>query len=277
MISSPPLHVLPLIELLDYKLLDLLGDLSPVEWHAPTIASKWCVKDIASHLLDGNLRGLSQSRDRYFPSANHFDTTDDLIQYLNAMNHRWTDAAMRLSPQLLIDLLGYTGTAYYHHLVRLDPWAEAIFSVAWAGQTSSPNWFHIAREYTEKFLHQQQIRDAVNKPGIMTPEFFYPYISTLVYGLPHTFRQVDAAGGTVVRLIIESECGGSWYLARDKGTWQLISNPSEPITATATLDPDTAWKLFSKSWRPAMVMDKVKLDGDLGLARQVLEMVSVMA
>ena len=46
--------------------------------------------------------------------------------------------------------------ATYHkqflkHLQALKPFDKAIFSVAWAGQDESENWFHIAREYTEKF------------------------------------------------------------------------------------------------------------------------------
>lgn len=56
----------PLFNLLNQKLIELLISLNEQEWHAPTIAKLWSVKDIAAHMLDTNIRGLSFSRDQYF-------------------------------------------------------------------------------------------------------------------------------------------------------------------------------------------------------------------
>jgi len=41
--------------------------------------------------------------------------------------------------------------------------------------------------------------------------------------------------------------------------------------------PDTAWKLFSKSWTPQQVNDKVEIWGDRNLGEKVLQIVGVMA
>lgn len=98
----------------------------------------------------------------------------------------------RVSPTILIDLLESSGKEYIEHLATLPPFENARFSVAWAGQDASPNWFHIAREYTEKFLHQQQIRDAVNKPGILTAEFFGTFMEIVIQAFPHAFRNMEA-------------------------------------------------------------------------------------
>ncbi|WP_281171863.1 hypothetical protein [Eisenibacter elegans] len=43
------------------------------------------------------------------------------------------------------------------------------------------------------------------------------------------------------------------------------------------MSPETAWKLFSKSWKPAQVQDKVLIEGDFALAMQALQLVGVMA
>lgn len=80
----------------------------------------------------------------------------------------WTQATPRLSPTILIELLTTTGEQYTAHLRELNPFDNAVFPVVWAGAEISPHWFHITREYTEKFLYQQQIRDPVNKQGLMT-------------------------------------------------------------------------------------------------------------
>jgi hypothetical protein len=45
----------------------------------------------------------------------------------------------------------------------------------------------------------------------------------------------------------------------------------------AEWDRQTAWKLFSKSWKPEQVIDKIKITGNFTLAQQVLNIVAVMA
>ena len=84
-----------------------------------------------------------------------------LMAYLNQLNAEWMTAARRLSPAALTELLATSGAEYTQFLATLDPWAPAIFAVGWAGESESQNWFHIARDYTEKWHHQQQIREAV--------------------------------------------------------------------------------------------------------------------
>ena len=75
------------------------------------------------------------------------------------------EGARQASAPAPLDLLAVTGPqdAAYHG--SLDPHAPALFNVAWAGEQTSPNWFDIGREYTERWHHQQQIREAVGAPG----------------------------------------------------------------------------------------------------------------
>jgi hypothetical protein len=263
---------------LEYELLELLKSLTVEEWHMQSVAKRWKVKDIVSHLLDGNLRGLSMSRDGYFGmKAEGVDSYEDLVNFLNQMNMSWTLVMERLSPQVLISLLEVSGKEYIAHLQTLDLFENAIFSVAWAGQDYSPNWFHIAREYTEKFLHQQQIRDAVGKQGIMTKELFYPFIDTLMFGFPYAFRNVSAGQGAVVSIEISTAIGGIWNIIKMEEGWRLDRTSHLEAQAKVLIDPDTAWKLFSKSWQAEDVMDKVSFFGDFSLGRHVLDIVSVMA
>ncbi|HEX3202686.1 MAG TPA: hypothetical protein VHW42_12245 [Actinomycetes bacterium] len=37
--------------------------------------------------------------------------------------------------------------------------------VSWVGPDPAPNWLDVAREYSERWTHQQQIRDAAEIPG----------------------------------------------------------------------------------------------------------------
>ena len=182
----------------------------------------------------------------------------------------------RVSPGMLVLLHEATGKSFCEYYASLDPFAPSPFSVAWAGEDESPNWMHIAREYTEKWLHQQQIRDAVQQPGLLTREFFYPFINVFMRGLPPTYRAVAADTGTVVQLTIPTEIGGSWYLMKADDGWRL-TDTAALATAEVTIPPDLAWRLFSKSIRPEQVRGQVEIKGNEKLGEIALTMVSVMA
>lgn len=275
-----PIPVQHLFKPLDDLLISLLESLSVEDWNKHTVAKAWTVKDVASHLLDGNIRTLSIQKDKYYgdkpPVSNSYT---DLVGWLNGLNADWVKASKRISPDVLILLHKATGdltTAYYESLNLADP---AVFAVSWAGEAESLNELHVARDYTEKWHHQQQIREATGRDGIMTREFFYPVIDTFLRALPHTFRKVGAPLNTVIKINITTQLGGNWYLQKHAGDWQLFKD--EPVgiipAAGVSISPQTSWKLFSKSLRPEAIRGSVELTGDTRLGEQVLQMVSVMA
>jgi uncharacterized protein (TIGR03083 family) len=273
-----PIETVHLFSVLDELLIELLNSLTEEEWNAQTVAKKWTVKDIAAHLLDGNLRGLSISRDLFFgEKPENINSYADLVSFLNQLNMNWTNAAKRLSPTVLINLLETTGRQYTEHLQTLKPFENAVFSVAWAGEETSLNWFHIAREYTEKFLHQQQIRDAVGKQALLNQALFLPFISTFMYALPHTYKNANAENGTIVTLIVDTEIGGEWSIIKKDEIWEFINSTDLKPTATLKINPNDAWLLFSKGMTPEDAKDKVEITGDKKLAEIALNIVAVMA
>lgn len=276
--SQIPLDVRHLFKPLDEKLIALLETLSDEEWNKQTVAVKWKVKDVASHLLDGNLRTLSIQRDGYYgeePVGVH--DFQELVNWLNRLNADWVKATHRISPRVLIHLHKVTGPQVSEYYASLDPWKEAVFAVDWAGEKTSYNWMHLAREYSEKWHHQQQIRDATSRDGIMNREFFHPAISTFFFALPHTFRRVEAPAGTLIHAKISGDAGGDWYMVKGQDQWQLIAKPTGEISATVVVPKEISWKLFSKSIRPKEIRSKVEISGDQILGEKVLGMVSVMA
>ncbi len=272
-----PVDVVHLLPALDEKLITLLESLTDEEWQKQTIAKLWTVKDVAAHLLDGNVRIPSMLRDGYFGEKADVQTYEELVQFLNRLNADWVKAMKRVSPKMLIYLHKATGNLFSDYYASLDPFEKSGFPVDWAGEKESKNWMHIAREYTEKWLHQQQIRDAVGKPGLMTREFFYPFINTLMFALPYTFRNAVAEESAMVKMNISGTIGGSWFVKRVEAQWQLVKEEDTSPTSEITIDPDTSWKLFSKSLRRADVMDKVIIKGDQQLGAVALNMISVMA
>ncbi|MES2373575.1 MAG: maleylpyruvate isomerase N-terminal domain-containing protein [Bacteroidota bacterium] len=275
--SNIPIDVVHLLPVLDEKLIPLLKSLTPEEWQQQTIAKLWTVKDVATHLLDGNIRILSMLRDDYHGESPNIHSYQDLLDYLNGLNADWVKAMKRVSPTMLILLHEATAKAYCDYYASLDPFGKSGFAVDWAGEQESKNWMHIAREYTEKWLHQQQIRDAVNQPGLMTKDLFYPFINIFMQALPYTFREVPVEVQTVIQIVITGEIGGSWFLSGKENKWVLDKSNTATPSTIVSIDPDIAWRLFSKSIRPEQVMNSILITGNRQLGEKVLSMVSVMA
>jgi uncharacterized protein (TIGR03083 family) len=276
-VHPPPIETLPLFPVLDELLLDLLHSLTPGDWQRPTLARLWTVKDVAAHLLDGNLRTLSMLRDGYFGEAPEAFDYASIVAYLNRLNADWVWAARRLSPAVLIELLAQSGAEYTAYLRTLDPWAPATFAVAWAGETTSLNWFHIARDYTEKWHHQQQIREAVGQTApLLTPILFRPFMETMVRGLPHAYRAVAALVGTRVQLVAGPETGDAWQLELTAHGWALARQLLAAPATTVTLPPETAWKLFTKGISATEARQHAEIAGDETLAAPVFGLVAVM-
>ncbi|GAB2849231.1 maleylpyruvate isomerase N-terminal domain-containing protein [Hymenobacter ruber] len=277
MSQALPIETLPLFPELDHLLLELLQSLTPADWQRPTLARQWTVKDIAAHLLDGNLRTLSMLRDGYFGEAPNDFSYTGMVAYLNRLNADWVRAARRLSPAVLIDWLAQSGAEYTAYLNTLDPWGPAPWPVGWAGESESLNWFHIARDYTEKWHHQQQIREALGQSApLMEPALFRPFIETMMRGLPHAYRAVAAPVGTVVRVVISGNAGGVWELNRAAEGWHLQPPGAAAPAATLTLAPADAWQLFTKGLGAAEARERAQVAGDENLVLAALRMVAVM-
>jgi uncharacterized protein (TIGR03083 family) len=259
-------------------LIDLLRSLRPEDWYKQTTAPKWLVKDVAAHLLDTNMRDIAAANNYTGTPPQNINSYQDLVDYLNELNAVWVKAMDRVSPQQLIDLLESTGPGYHQYLESLPLFEKARYAVSWAGEEESENWFHIAREYTEKWHHQQQIRDAVGKPGIMHRELFYPCIDTFMRALPHTYRDVTATDKTLAKITVSTDAGGDWYIQYQSGKWVMIGNAEAGIPdASVTLTPDTSWKLFTKGMTAADAIAKSELTGEQTFTRPLFGMLSVMA
>lgn len=273
-----PIKTVHLFPILDQKLIELLKSLSADDWNKPTLAKLWTVKDIAAHLLDGNIRVISSSHQfTGDPPTNPINSYSDLVDFLNGLNATWVKAMRRVSPQLLTELLETTGKQYSEIMAKADLFAPAPFSVAWAGEEHSVNWFHIAREYTEKFHHQQQIREAVGKQGIITAKLFYPCIDTFMCGLPHSYRTVIANTGGLVQIKITGEAGGNWFLLKMTEGWTLTKNAGSIPDTIVTLSPDIAWKVFTKGIDPQTALAASEISGNINLGENLFNMVAVMA
>ena len=139
----------------------------------------------------------------------------------------------------------------------------------------------VARDYTEKWHHTQQIFDATGRPStILTRRLAHPCLDTFMRALPFTFQAVEADRGSVVMVAVTGEAGGNWYVERREGGWEQTPEPPRAAAATVTMSQDTAWKLVTKRRSREATRQQfpeVRFEGDEALGLHVLDMVSVMA
>jgi uncharacterized protein (TIGR03083 family) len=206
------------------QLLALLAGLAEDDWARPTAAPRWSVKDVTAHLLGGDIGILSRGRDFFSPPSRKVGTYSELVDLVNRLNEEWVVAARRMSPRLLRELLALIGSEVEAYFSSLD--LKAIGGpVSWAGPDPAPMWFDIAREFTERWHHQQQIRDATGQPPLYDPYFLSPswirlcepYLTVSATPLPQKERWSDW------RFQVTLAVAGFWLGLRTHGN--LRSNP----------------------------------------------------
>jgi len=128
----PPLDVRPELRTEREELLELVASLSQEEWLMPTPATRWCVRDVALHLLDDDLGWLSRGRDAdmasLIPMGGDYRR---FVQALDDKNQRWVDAASGLSRRVVGNLLAWSGAEVARYYDTLDLAEPA--GVLWAG------------------------------------------------------------------------------------------------------------------------------------------------
>ncbi len=266
-------HLYPQLEQL---LIELLRSLSADEWEQPTLAPAWRVKDVAAHLLDTQLRRLSLARDGYAPEAPAITSNADLVAFINRLNAAGVAQYRQLSPRVLISLLEVAARECSEHFQALDPFAKAAFAVSWAGEAESENWFDSAREFTERWHHQQQIRLAVNKPGIMTRALYRPVLAAFMRALPFHYRQIERAPGALAQFDVTGDCGGTWYLFLEPEGWKLSAEPARERLTHVSIPQEIAWRIFTKGIDRQNASAQISVNGDRELGMHVLSMLAII-
>jgi len=274
-----PLLVADRFAPLGRDLIALLRSLSGEQWRLPTVAGSWTAQDVAAHLLDTACRRLSGLRDHHTPPPPEraIDGYGSLVTFLNGLNAQWVSAFRRISPRLLTDFLELVEPPHAEAMLRVDPWAPAL-GVAWAGEDASPGWFDTARELTERWHHQQQIRLAVGAPPLDDPWLSEPIFDTFIRALPHGYRNATAPAGTTLAVRIEGRKAYAYTLkARDGGGWDVLSGEAEAPAARIVLAEEPAWLLFTKGLRGEAARRRAVVEGDAVLAEGFFEILAVMA
>ena len=264
----PPTDVREALAVQRTRLISFLDSLDRDQWAERTVAPDWSVKDISLHLLDVDLSWIARGRDH--DRSGMIDVPADheaFVLGLAERNQRWVNGTRNLSPRLIIDLLRWSGQELAGYLDSLD--LSAASSVYWAGDV--PLWFDLAREFTERWVHERQMREAVldvtDRSG---DEHIGLVLRTFIWAFPHQYR-ADAKTGTVVALEVVSV--GTWRLTKTEDGWTLDEGQTARPAAALRMSGDAAWRLLTGAdYDPS----QVELSGNRELAEALTKVRSVI-
>lgn len=227
------------------------------------------MKDIALHLLDDDLGWLSRGRDRdasglLDPTVGH----EPFVAALARKNQSWVDGSAGLSRRVVCDLLRWSAVEVDTYLAALDLTASA--RVSWAAHGEVPLWLEVARDYTERWVHQQQIRDALGRSGTHA-DTLDVVLRTFVWAFPHQYAAETELGTAVAIDLTE---GGRWLLTRGQHGWELDEGERRSPAASITVDGDTAWRLVTGG---AYDPDAIRATGPDHLVEPLLDVRGIIA
>lgn len=272
----PPFDARDLIRDEREMLLALLDGLDRAAWTRPTVCAGWTVHDVALHLLGNDVGRLSGRRDGWVqdgPDASGFAALASLIE---RSNEEWVRGTRRIGPRLLLELSRFVGQMLDAYLAALDLDAEGV-PVAWTGTGPSPYWLDIAREYTERWIHQQQIRDALGSPGLWERRWLFPVLDAFMRSLPRAYEEVAPREGKTVVVEVTGDAGGSWALRRGPARWHLlpVADVQHPDALVRMPEP-VAWRLLSRMMSVADALPSIEGQGDPALVEPASRAVAIM-
>jgi len=274
--SLTPIYTAELFAPLNAELIALLRGLDPDDWMRQTVAPRWRVRHVAAHLIDGAIRRLTVGRDGHQLTTRPPTGYRDVLSLIQGLNESGVEFGQRLSPPLLVDLLEVTGRWLSEYFERLDPHGEATFPVDWVGESRSEHWMDVGRDYTERWHHQMQIRDAVGAAPLFERRWLYPLLELSVRALPRAYARTTARVGSTVVLEVEGAEPMTWTLVRDGVIWVVKRGRPSTADAEVRFDADTAWKLFYNALKSAEGHARASVTGNRLLAEPLFTVRSVM-
>lgn len=248
----------------------LLRALDDEDWHRPTDLPGWDVKGVAAHLahLESELSGVQQERVE-LPERDHY----------TAPSARYTElglvARADLSGAEITDELEDRARARHEQLLadpptdgKADP-PRTPGRIGWDWETLLSN------RAIDVWMHGQDIRRAVGRPGAMNDLGAAHAVATFVRAFPYVVgKRVAAPPGTTV--VLDVTGGRPVHLAvRVDDSGRAVPTTPDPDRPTVALRMDVeSFTVLSGGRRPAADLP-VQVTGDQDLGRRVLDAMAV--
>ena len=237
------------------RLLGSLSDITNEGWQAPTVCVGWSVKDVVSHLVEGEL-----AIGRIYRGEETAPGFIDLAQTIE----RWR----ALPGDAVRAALWQHGVATQRILESMDDqrWQAPIeaFGCARIGQLARLQLF-------EGAVHGHDITDALNLPAFWEP--CLPFLAEFVVrAAPRTLGRHSFTGAPPYGIRLADR---RWILDRRGGRW-VLGDDGEAATATIIAEP--APLVLATTGRAADdPLAGMRIEGDATEARLLLDAWQILA
>jgi uncharacterized protein (TIGR03083 family) len=266
---DPPADAVALFAREREELLEFLRSLAADDWARPSPCPGWSVLGLATHLVGDDLSLLARHRDGYLGTLPPGGATaDEFIDWLDELQREWVRAARRLSPRLVVELLGWAGPQVAEALRAEDPRAVTA-DVSWAGEAPVPVWVDHVREVSEYWIHRQQLRWAIGLDTDLDPATLGPVLDAFSWAYPYRLAGLGAVGDAVTIEVVGA-VERRWTLVASATGWRFAAASDGPVVGAMRLDADVAWRLLTNNL-PADQHDALDVTGAAPIVRALVQ------
>ena len=244
---------------------DLADGLDEAAWATPTDLPGWTAKDCLSHLVGTELMLMGEPA----PDV-AVDHLEHLANPFAAVIEVWVEARR---PRTGAEVAAEWREVHPRRLAEL----RALPDEAWDAVGPSPVGDVPFRDFMEvrvfdSWMHEQDIRRAVDRPGPLTGRCAEVAVGRVRAGLGFIVgKRAAAPDGSTVVVEVTGPAGGTYAVAVDGRAREVDEVPTDP-TVRLTLDVEAFCALGGGRWRGEVVrrQGRVAVAGDEALADRIL-------
>ena len=248
----------------------LLRSLDESDWSRPTDLPGWEVKGVAAHLahLESELAGVKQKRVE-LPERDHYTAPTSTYTELGLV------AREDMSGAEITDELEQCARSRHEQLLadpptdgKADP-PRTPGKIGWNWETLLSN------RVVDVWMHDQDIRRAVGRPGAMNTPGAAHTIATFTRSFPYAVgKRVAPPAGTTVVLDVTGVSPVHLAVEVDE-SGRAVPVTTDPPEATVSLRMDVeTFVILAGGRRPAAELT-VEIEGDEELGHRILEALAV--
>ena len=247
---------------------ELLGDLTDEQWRLPSPLPGWSVQDNVSHIVgtEAMLAGEPGPTIDIDRDANEHVRND-----IGAFNEQWVEALRVVQPNEVLSRFRELTGARLATLdqMSVDEWNAESFTPA--GRDTYGRFMQI--RVFDCWLHEQDIRDAVDQPGHQTGLAVEVVLDEMATALGFVVgKKAGASAGESVTFALTDGGAVVRELHVEVGERAaVVAALSGPATVVLTMPVGVMTRRCAGRVGPDDLLDQVVIDGDLLLASRILD------
>ena len=250
----------------------LCDGLTESEWQTPTDCPAWSVQDQVSH-MSGSESGILGNPDPDHTAADVSHTRSDQ----GIHNEMIVDYRRSWSGQQVLDEFRQN-TGQRVEFLR----SKSDDDLATEMQTPvgpAPMSEFISIRIMDAWVHEQDIRRALNRPGHMDGSAAAHALNRVIRAMPFVAaRRAQAPDGSTVVLDIAGAAGRVMAIGVDSGRGRELDSVPDSPTVRISLDAETFSCLGCGRWDPDEILrsGRVSFEGDTALGESIIRQMNIM-